>query len=228
MFIGHYALALAAKRAVPRTSLGALFAASQLPDLVWPVCLLAGWEEVAIEPGITAFNPLVFTSYPWSHSLLMVAAWGATTALGWWLFTRDRAGALAMGLLVVSHWVLDWIAHRPDLLLWPGDSVTHGLGLWQSIPGTMLVEGALYGGGAYLYLQGTQPLDGAGRYGTAALLLLLGAVYLADRMGTPPPNPTFLGWFALVAGGLPVGWAAWTDRHRRPIHPVCSVPLTAA
>jgi hypothetical protein len=214
MFIGHYALALAAKRAVPRTSLGALFAATQLPDLVWPVCVLTGWEQVEIEPGITAFNPLVFTSYPWSHSLLLVAAWSAAAGLAWWAVTRDRAGAIAVGLLASSHWVLDWITHRPDLLLWPGDPTPHGLGLWHSVAGTMLLEGGMFVAGCWLYLGGTRPLDRTGRYGLPALLLLLGAFYLADRAGTPPPNSTFLGWFALIGGILPVVWAAWADRHR--------------
>ncbi len=216
MFIGHYAVALAAKRAVPRTSLGALFAAAQLPDLVWPVCVLDGWEHVNIVPGITAFNPLEFTSYPWSHSLLMVAAWGAAAALAWWGATRDRAGAIAIGLLVLSHWILDWLTHRPDLLLWPGEPASHGLGLWHSVTGTLLLEGGMYAAGACLYLRGTRPLDRCGRYALPSLLLLLGSVYLADRAGTPPPNPTFLGWFALGAGLLPVGWAAWGDRHRAP------------
>lgn len=216
MFVGHYAVALAAKRVAPKTSLGVLFAATQLPDLVWPVCVLLGVERVAIVPGITAFNPLDFTSYPWSHSLLMVVAWGAAAGLGYFAWARDRAGAVAVALLVVSHWVLDWLTHRPDLPLWPGAGPHVGLGLWQSVPGTLLLEGAMYLAGSFLYLRGTRALDGAGRYGVPALLCLLGAFYIADRFGTPPPNAIFLGWFALIGGLLPVAWAAWGDKHRGP------------
>lgn len=216
MFIGHYAVALAAKRFMPRTSLGALVAAALLPDLVWPVCVLAGWESVEIAPGITAFNPLDFTAYPWSHSLLMVIGWGAAAGLAWWVTGRDRAGAAVIGCLVASHWLLDWITHRPDLPLWPGDASLYGLGLWNSIAGTTVLEGGMFAAGSWLYLFGTQPTNRKGRYGMPSLLLLLAAFYLADRIGPPPPNATVLGWFALFAGFVPVGWATWADRHRRP------------
>ena len=80
MFIGHFAVALAAKRAAPRASLGWLVVACQLPDLIWPVLLLAGIERARIEPGNTAFTPLAFDHYPWSHSLLLVVIWGAALA----------------------------------------------------------------------------------------------------------------------------------------------------
>ena len=77
MFIGHFALGLAAKRATPRVSLAVLFAAAQLADLLWPVLLVLGLEQVRIDPGNTAFTPLDFVSYPYSHSLLALCAWAA-------------------------------------------------------------------------------------------------------------------------------------------------------
>ncbi len=214
MFIGHYGIALAAKRVAPNTSLGVLFAAAQLPDLIWSACLLCGLEQVAIKPGHTAFNPLVFISYPWSHSLLMVLFWSAAAVFVRWKMTNDRASTATIGLLVLSHWLLDWVSHQPDLSLWPGKSPSVGLGLWQSVAGTLLIEGGLYVLGCYLYLSKTEPRDRSGRYGAAALFLLLGAAYLADRTETPPPNTTFLALFSLFAGLLPIGWAAWADHHR--------------
>jgi len=75
MFIGHFAVAFAAKRAVPTVSLGTLFVACELVDLLWPIFVLLGIETVAITPGITAFTPLDFVSYPWTHSLLMCSLW---------------------------------------------------------------------------------------------------------------------------------------------------------
>lgn len=57
MFIGHFAVALAAKRATPRTSLGWLFAACQLSDLIWPVLLLAGVEHAHVAPGSASGIP---------------------------------------------------------------------------------------------------------------------------------------------------------------------------
>ena len=116
MFLGHFGLAFAAKRLAPRTSLGTLGAASQWVDLVWPVLVLAGIEQVRIAPGDTAYTPLAFVHYPWTHSLVMSLAWGLF--LGARLPARQRAigsGALGGGRLVASHWVLDCLTHRPDL-----------------------------------------------------------------------------------------------------------------
>ncbi|HEX9785424.1 MAG TPA: hypothetical protein VGA56_22160 [Opitutaceae bacterium] len=219
MFIGHYAVALVARSAAPRASLGVLFGATQLPDLVWPVCVLLGWEHVEIVPGITAFNPLEFTSHPWSHSLLMVTAWGALAGLAYHLLARDRAGAAAVVFLAISHWVLDWVSHRPDLPVWPGGMERLGLGLWNSIPGTLLVEGSLFFAGAAMYLRRTHARDRIGRYGFWSLLVVLVAAYIADRFGPPPPSERVLGWFALFAGWLPVLWAGWADGHRS-----CTIP----
>jgi membrane-bound metal-dependent hydrolase YbcI (DUF457 family) len=159
MFVGHTAVALAAKSRAPRVSLGWLVAAAYMLDLLWPLFLLAGVERVSIVPGATAFNPLVLDSYPWSHSLLMACIWGLIVmgiARG-----RGVAGAAAwiLAALVVSHWVLDFISHAPDMPLWPGRSPKLGLGLWNSIPGTLLVEGAMFAAGIWMYLRATRPAD---------------------------------------------------------------------
>src|SRR6476646_1706751 len=119
MFIGHFAVAMATKPAAPRTSLGWLFAAAQFPDLLWPVFLLTGIEHARIAPGDTAFTPLAFDHYPWSHSLLMVVMWGVSLGVLYRLRGGDTRASLVIGALVVSHWVLDWVTHRPDLLLLP-------------------------------------------------------------------------------------------------------------
>ena len=58
MFLGHYGLALAAKRAAPRTSLGTLTFAAQFADELWPILLLMGLEHVRIVPGLMAANSL--------------------------------------------------------------------------------------------------------------------------------------------------------------------------
>ena len=119
MFLGHFGLAFAAKRLAPRTGLGTLGAASQWVDLVWPVLVLAGVEQVRIAPGDTAYTPLAFIHYPWTHSLLMSVAWAVAAGLLYRAATGERRGALVVGLLVASHWFLDWTTHRPDLPLTP-------------------------------------------------------------------------------------------------------------
>src|SRR5688572_13656256 len=132
MFLGHFALGFAAKRAAPQLSLGTTFAAVQLLDLAWPVFVLTGAESVRADPGNTRMTGIDFQHYPYSHSLLFALLWGAAFAGILLLRRRPRPAALLAGALVVSHWVLDWVAHRPDLPLRPGSPTKVGLGLWNS------------------------------------------------------------------------------------------------
>ena len=57
MFIGHFAVGMAAKSQAPKTSLATFFVAAQFLDLLWPLLLLLGAEHVDVVPGITAFSP---------------------------------------------------------------------------------------------------------------------------------------------------------------------------
>lgn len=216
MFIGHFAVALAAKRVAPRTSLGTLLTAALLPDVVWPVLVLTGVEKVLIEPGNTAFTPLNFVSYPWSHSLLLIALTGGAAGLAYAGKTGYRPGAVAVALLAVSHWVLDWFTHRPDLPLYPGASLLFGLGLWNSVPATMLVEGGMLVAGTMLYAHCTQARDRTGRYAFWSLIAFLVLTYLGNAFGSPPPNDTAIGIVGLVGAAVLLGWAVWADRHRSP------------
>ena len=93
MFIGHFAVALAAKRAVPEVSLGTLFLAAQLADLVWPTLVLLGLERFEIRPGITAVTPLDFVHYPYSHSLVALAGWAFALGFLYYAFRRGGRGA---------------------------------------------------------------------------------------------------------------------------------------
>ncbi|HEU4564564.1 MAG TPA: hypothetical protein VFS05_07945 [Gemmatimonadaceae bacterium] len=216
MFLGHYGLAMGAKRAAPRPSLGLLIGAAQLADLIWPIFLLAGWERVRIAPGDTAVTPLAFEHYPWSHSLAMELVWGLALALVYGAVTRDRRGALVLGALVPSHWVLDLVAHRPDLPLYPGGAARYGLGLWNSVAGTLVVEIALFAAGAWLYARATRPRDGVGRWGLVGLLALLAAIYAGNLLGPPPPDARTVAWGAMAGWLAPLlGW--WVDRHREPL-----------
>jgi hypothetical protein len=216
MFVGHFGVAFAAKRLAPRRSLATLVAAGTLLDLVWPILVLAGVEHVRIDPGNTAFTPLDFVDYPWSHSGAAAVLWSALFAGVVWLAARDRAGAVVAGLLVASHWVLDLVTHRPDLPVWPGGPRV-GLGLWSSVPGTLLVEGALFAGGVWSYLACTRPRDAWGRWALAGLVALLGAIYLANASGgAPPPSAAAVAWVGVAAGVVFLPWIWFTDRHRRP------------
>ncbi|HVO12598.1 MAG TPA: hypothetical protein VMX54_17775 [Vicinamibacteria bacterium] len=215
MFLGHFAVALGAKRVAPRTSLGTLFAAAQLPDLVWPWLTLAGVERATIAPGDTAFTPLRFDSYPISHSLLTVAAFGALFGAVHFWRRRRAVDALVLALLAVSHWLLDFLSHRPDLPLWPGGPRL-GLGLWNSVPATIVVELLLFAEGVALALSATRAGDAVGRWGLDGLVALLLLIYAANVASPPPPSMAAVGWVSAVGGIVFVALAAWVDRHRVP------------
>ena len=213
MFIGHFGAAFAGKRAAPRASLGVLFAAAQLPDLIWPVLLLLGVERAHVVAGPTPFLRLSFDAYPWTHSLAGTAALALLAAAAYAGATRDWRAALAVGLLVLSHWVLDFATHIPDLQLAPGDPTRVGLGLWRSTVGTLVVEGAIFAGGVWLYALGARPRDRAGRWALWSLVGVLVVAYVASIAGPPPPDIRAVGWAGLALWLFPA-WAAWADRHR--------------
>src|SRR5689334_2229121 len=156
MFIGHFGLAFAAKKVSKRGSLGTYIIAAQFLDLLWPMLLIREIEHVTIEPGNTAFTPLNFTYYPYSHSLLFSLIWSVAFGLFYLLLTRDRKTSLLVGVLVVSHWILDYVTHRPDLPLSPWADVKVGLGLWNHPAATMGIELILFLGGGFSYIKATR------------------------------------------------------------------------
>jgi membrane-bound metal-dependent hydrolase YbcI (DUF457 family) len=215
MFVGHLAVALGAKRAAPHANLAWLMAGVTALDLVWPGFVLAGLEEVRIVPGATAFTPLVFDHYPWSHSLAMAVVWGVVLAA---VARRRRiaaSGLLLVGL-VVSHWVLDFVTHAPDMPLWPGASPRLGLGLWNSIAATLLVEGAMWVAAIALYLRITPPKGRSARVAFWSLVMITTLMWVSGPWSPPPPTPTALGWFALI-GWIIIPWAALADDCRNQV-----------
>lgn len=213
MFIGHFALGFGAKRAAPPLSLGTAFLACQLADLLWPNLVLLGIETFEIRPGITAVTPLDFTHYPYSHSLVALLLWGAALALIYWALRRSRPAAVLLAALVVSHWVLDFISHRPDMPLTIRGSEKVGLGLWNSLPATLAVELLLFAVGVLLYARSTRARDRWGTLGLWGLVVFLVIVYFANLFGPPPPSVNAVAWSA-QAMWLLVAWGYWVDRHR--------------
>lgn len=216
MFLGHFGVGFGAKRIVPSVSLGTLFLSAQFADLLWPMLLLLGLEEVRIDPGITVVTPLDFVSYPYSHSLVAMVAWGAAFGIVYKLVRRSRpAAALTLAALVVSHWVLDLVMHRPDLPLTVGGSERYGLGMWNSMAATVAIELLLFLGGAIGYVRSTVPRDRTGTIALAGLALFLIGVYFLNLFGPPPPDTKAVAW-GTQAMWLLVAWGYWVDRHRQP------------
>ena len=215
MFVGHFAVAFAAKRIAPTVSLGTLFLAAQLADLVWPTLVLLGVEVVAIRPGVTAMTPLDFIHYPYSHSLIALAGWSALLGGAWLLRSRATAPALVIVAVALSHWLLDVISHRPDIPLTLSGPTRLGFGLWQSVPATIVVELLMLAVGVALYARATPTTSRLGRNGLRALVAFLVVVYLASAFGPPPPSVAAVAWSA-QAIWLLVAWAHWVDHNRRP------------
>jgi hypothetical protein len=212
VFIGHFALGFAAKRVTPRISLAVLFAAAQFADLLWPFLLAFGIEEVRIEPGITAFTPLDFLSYPISHSLTMLLVWGFVFGILYTLWSAETFSLPVVWALVVSHWILDFVTHRPDLPLYPG-GLKVGLGLWNSIPATMTVELVMYGVGLFIYARSTRPKDKIGHWAFVSLAVFLVVAYFANLSG-PPPSVQAIYLVGIIGGSVLLLWSGWVDKHR--------------
>ena len=213
MLLGHYGVALAAKRAVPRTSLGTTVLAAQWLDELWPILVVAGIERVRVVPGLMAANPLDFEYYPFSHSLAAAIVWSVLFGIVYYAVRRDGRNATIVGSLVLSHWILDLPMHRPDLPLWPGSSVRVGLGAWNSIPLSIALELIVFAIGFVVYLRATRARDRIGSIALWAMVIVLLVIYFSGFVSAPPPSGRAVG-FGALALWLFVPWSYWIDRHR--------------
>lgn len=214
MFIGHFSLALAAKKAAPKSSLGTLMLAAGFVDVLWPFFLLLGWEHVRIDPGNTAVTPLDFYDYPLSHSLVAGIGWAIVFGAIYYAVKRYKRGAVVVALLVISHWFLDFVTHRADLPLLPVGGPKVGLGLWNHLIATLVIEIAMFCGGLWIYMRVTQPKDRIGHWGLVSLMALLFVMYFANIFGPPPPSVKAIALFGPVSLLL-FAWPYWIDRHRQ-------------
>ena len=214
MFIGHFGVGFAAKKFIKKTSLGTLFLAAQFIDLLWPFFVIFGIEKVTIDIGNTAFTPLDFVYYPFSHSLLGVVIWALLFGAVYYLIKKDLKTSLILGILVLSHWILDFITHRPDLpLLLGNDSLLVGLGLWNSIIATVIIESIIFIVGVYFYFAVTKAKNKVGMYSLWSLLIFFIIIYLSNLFGPPPESAEAVGYVSL-AQWLLIAWAYWIDRNR--------------
>lgn len=195
MFVGHYGVGFAARRLYPSVPLWVFFVAVQLLDVIWAPLIMLGIERVRIVPGITASNPLDLYYMPYTHSLVAAASWSVAVWLGWRVARRDGAAtgaAIAVGLAVFSHWILDAVVHRPDLPLYDNTAKV-GLGLWN-LPGpAFALESLLLIGGVAVYLRAGAARRGA-TWALAAIMLLVHAIAF---FGAPPATPLMAALMAL-------------------------------
>ena len=213
MLAGHVAVALAAKRTAPEVSLGALTLAALLPDLLGAIFLLSGLEHIEIHQGVGAANYLTLTSIGFSHSLVMDALWASLFAAAYFTARRRPRGAWIVFAAVLSHWVLDWLSHRPDMPLVPGGR-GFGAGLWTSVGATLLVEGGMWLAAIALYVTSTRAKQRIGVYAFWIGALLLTTAWYNNIAGSPPPHPRAAPVASLVFFSLVIVWAYWLDAKR--------------
>jgi len=216
MFIGHIGLGLAAKRMAPRVSLGVLLLSCQALDILCGTFVLIGLEKMRLHPGDMAMSSLEFVSFPWSHGLVMALVWSVIGYAAAQSLFRSRRTSLVIAALIFSHWVLDFISHRPDLPILGGGSFKLGLGLWNSVAGTLIVEVGLLAIGVILYTRTTTRSDRQGLFALSSLVIFFTALFFLNHFGPQPPvdmspRKLVLPIFAYV---LLLPWGIWIDRHR--------------
>ena len=212
MFVGHLAAGLAAKRIEPKISLGTWMLAVMLADLIAFPFVISGVERFHIEPGVTT-NRMI-GDIPYSHSLLMDAVWGGLFAACYFLRRRYRRGAWLLFAAVLSHWVLDVISHRPDMLLAPGMQRALGLGLWNSIPAALAVEGGFWLIAIIFYVRATRAKSRAGIYAFWIGVVFLKLEFYGNLINGMDPNPVRAGVSGVIFFSLMAAWAYWIDRSR--------------
>ena len=216
MFVGHYGPSFAIKAARPAIPLWLLFIAVQLVDVAWSVLILLGIEKARIVPGITASNPFDLYYMPYTHSLAAAILWSvAAGALSKVLLgLRKWSSAAWIGAAVFSHWVLDWLVHRPDLPLY-GDTMKVGLGIWNYPVIALAVEALLLFGGMFMYMRRTAAINAVGRFGPPAFGILMIAIQAYVFFGPVPGSPGELAVTALVSYIVFAAVIQWLDRQRR-------------
>jgi membrane-bound metal-dependent hydrolase YbcI (DUF457 family) len=214
MLVGHLAVGLAGKRVEPRLSLGTLVLGALLADLLWCVFMIAGVEQVRFKPGLGAAHYFEAVDLGWSHSLLMNAVWGGLLAAAYFARRRHSRGAGVLFAAVLSHWVLDFASHRPDMPLAPAGSQRFGLGLWTSVPLTLVVEGGLWLGAILVYTRVTRAKTRLGSYAFWSVAALVTLAWYNNIAGPPPANPRTAALASMMFFSLLVAWAFWMNRVR--------------
>jgi len=187
MGIGHLAVGLASKRWAPRASLGWLTLAPVFVDVLWSLFILTGIEQSRIVPGITKAMPLDLQYIGISHSLVTVIAWGVLFGAVYFARHRDFRAAAVLFVGVFSHFVLDWISHRPDMPILPSGPRV-GLGLWNYPIPAMLTEVALVIGGLAIYMRSTRARTPSSNHQLFALIAVLLLINIGAYFGPPPPD----------------------------------------
>ncbi len=227
MLVGHFAVALAAKKVEPRASLGLLFLAVQFADILFFPLILIGIETATVIPDLTESSHFELDSAPYSHGMVGALVASAVAYVGVRYFysrqgVRSRT-PIIIAVAIFSHWVLDVIVHTPDMAILGGDESTIGLGLWKSSIGTYLFEALILIGGLWLYMKATTGSSRVGRFGMigyVAFMLLFNVYNLFQPAPAAESTVESFAVPAIVGYLVFVGIAFWLDRKRVAISSV--------
>jgi len=196
------------KKISPLPPLAVMFMAVQFLDLLWPIFVLTGIESFKIEEGITKLTPFNFTHYPYSHSLMMSLVWGLLFGLVYFLITKQRRNSILMVGLVFSHWILDFITHRPDLQITPYSDYRVGLGLWNYPVIAIILEVGVFLLGVYFYFTSMRPKRRVSFWSLIGLLLV---IHIMNLNAPAPPSAEAVAWSAILVWVFII-WAWWIER----------------
>jgi hypothetical protein len=219
MFIGHFGVGLALKRADKTLSLGLLFIAVQLSDLIYGVTLLTGAEKISIIAGANPLTSVEYIFFPYSHSLVATLLWAGLVALIFIIAPfksslRKSKTAMVMGTAVLSHFILDAIVHNPDLDLLGNGAYKIGLGLWNYPFASYLVEALLMITGLWIYLRTTKSIAFSGKYGLPILSVILLTLNAVNTFGPPITSTEYFAITMLTVYLATIAAAFWLDRKR--------------
>ncbi len=225
MFVGHYSASFLGKAAAPRVPLWMFLVAAQLVDVAWAIFVLAGIERFHLDPTLPS-NPLVLDFMPYTHSLVATVGWAALAAGALWTVPRFRCttAAIAVALVVCSHWVLDVLVHRPDMTLAGGDPRL-GLALWDRPVLAYALEVALLAGAAVFALL-RRDAHAAERRAVVNGVAILVALQTFTVLGPVPPDPTAMA-LSVLATFVAVAWAA-ARAERHPLTAAAAAPALAS
>jgi len=211
MLTGHLAIGLTAKRLEPKISLGTWFLAALLADLILFPLLIAGIERVAIQPGVPT-NRVIGENIAYSHSLLTDALWATLFAIAYYLYRPNRRAALLLFAAVLSHWIIDFFSHRPDMPISPGFKAAYGLGLWNSLPATLALEGGFWLLAVIIYIRATPSITRVRMVAFWIGVALFTLAWIGNITRSMDPNPVRAGISGLIFLSGMVAWAYWIDR----------------
>jgi len=212
MGIGHVAVGLSLKKADPSINAGWLIFAAMLPDFLLGWFVLAGWESYQIPADYSSGHYLLFT-FPWSHGLVADLVWAGLAGIIVMRLTRRRVAGIAVGIAVLSHFLLDGIVHVKGLPVANEGGPAFGLALWQHLPVALGIEAVMASVGYWIYRSTVMRWP----VGMAIYVVLLGAFLIFGQAGAaaePPRDGLIAGWLIVTPAIAAI--AFWLDRRSSP------------